>query len=747
MSGRRKLWIAAAGAAALAAVAAGIFVASRRPRFDMVATLASIADREGVWDNQWDQPNEKIASLSSMLKSEQDPARRFQLKREIARHYLYAGTAEGAIATLQGMQKELAGTIPAEAAEALRADLAFAWFRLGEVQNCSQHHNAESCLFPIQGKGVHAQRLGATESVKLYGELLSDPEIDEDNALLYRWLLNIGYMTLGQYPDQVPERWLIPPETFKSDFDIGRFPDIATERGIAEFGHAGGVILEDFDNDGHLDLMISHMGVRDQLEYFHNDGDGKFTRMTEQAGLKGIVGGLNLVQVDYDNDGCIDVFVPRGAWLHDHGQFPRSLLRNNCDGTFTDVTAQAGLLSFYPSQAATWADVDGDGRMDLFIGNEIDREHVQWPETARSFELYLNNGDGTFREVGARSGIQVEGMIKAAVWGDYDNDGRPDLFVSILGKPKRLFHNLGPDASGVPQFADVSARAGIREPIVSFTSWFFDYDNDGWQDIFVSGYSATLPDIVREALGQKDKAKGERPRLYHNNRDGTFTDVSREVGLDKLLLTMGANFGDLDNDGYLDFYLGTGAPPLTTLVPNRMFRNDRGRAFQDVTTSGGFGNLQKGHAVAFGDIDGSGNQDIVEEMGGVYPSDKFWTALYKNPGHGNHWVKLRLTGVKANRFAVGARLRIVATEEGKPREIFATVSSGGSFGASSLRPHIGLGKAAAIDLLEIRWPGSGTVQQFQGPLPADRTYEVREGEPIRPVDAGARAMARVPRKP
>jgi len=740
---RWKLAIGGAVAATLAAAA--VLYARRQPQFDMVATLASIADREGVWDNQWDQPNEKITSLSGTLKTERDPPRRFQLKREIARHYLYAGAAEGAIATLEGIQKEFSGTMPPEAAEAVKADLAFAWFRLGEVQNCSQHHNADSCLFPIQGKGVHAQRLGATEAVKLYGELLSDPKIEEDNALTYRWLLNIGYMTLGQYPDKVPKRWLIPPDAFKSDADVGRFQDVAAERGIAEFGHAGGVILEDFDNDGHLDLMISHMGVRDQLEYFHNDGDGRFIRMTDQAGLKGIVGGLNMVQVDYDNDGCIDVFIPRGAWLHDHGQFPRSLLRNNCDGTFTDVTAKAGLLSFYPSQAATWADIDGDGRMDLFIGNEIDREHVQWPETARNFELYLNNGDGTFREVGARSGIHVDGMIKAAVWGDYDNDGRPDLFVSILGKPKRLFRNLGPDASGVPQFADVSAKAGIAEPIVSFTCWFFDYDNDGWQDIFVTGYSATLPNIVREVLGQKDKAKGERPRLYHNNKDGTFTDVSREVGLDRLLLTMGANFGDLDNDGYLDFYLGTGAPPLTTLVPNRMFRNDRGRSFQDVTTSGGFGHLQKGHAVAFGDIDGSGNQDVVEEMGGVYPSDKFWTALYKNPGHGNHWVKLRLTGVKANRFAVGGRIRIVATEEGKAREIFSTVGSGGSFGASSLRPHIGLGKAAAIDLLEIRWPGSGTVQQFKGPFPADRIYEIREGEQMKAVEPGVKAAARATR--
>jgi len=302
---------------------------------------------------------------------------------------------------------------------------------------------------------------------------------------------------------------------------------------------------------------------------------------------------------------------------------------------------------------------------------------------------------------------------------------------------------MGTSKGGTPRFTDVTAQAGVAEPLVSFTTWFWDYNNDGWPDIFVTGYSASLPNLVREALGQKEQAQGERPRLYRNNKDGTFTDVSRAVGLDKLLLTMGANFGDLDNDGYLDFYCGTGQPDLTALVPNRMFRNDKGTAFQDVTTSGGFGHLQKGHAVAFGDVDNSGNQDVVEVMGGVYASDKFWTALYKNPGHGNHWVKLNLVGVKANRFGVGARLRLVLkTPDGAQREVFATVNSGGSFGASSLRPHLGLGQSSTIELLEVKWPGSGTVQTFRG-LAADHTYEIREDDAVaRTVTARATASAR-----
>ncbi len=741
-TGRRLVWGLAAVALAGAVASAAVWFTRPRDRFDMVANLKAIADREGVWDNQWDRAKEKIAALSAALSTTSDPPKRFQIEREIARHYLYDGSSEGAIAQLEQMQKEFGGSMPREAAEALEADLAFAWFRMGEVENCSSGHNAESCLFPIKGKGVHQKRLGATEAVKLYRELLADPATDAESALLYRWLLNIGYQTLGQYPDGVPEKWLIPPEAFQSDADVGHFRDVAAAIGVSEFGAAGGVILEDFDNDGHLDLMLSHMGIRDQISYFHNDGDGTFTRMTEQAGLAGITGGLNIVQADFDNDGCIDVFIPRGAWLHDHGKYPRSLLRNNCDGTFTDVTARAGLLSYHPSQAAVWADFDGDGWLDLFIGDEIDREHVDWPASAKDFELWLNNRDGTFREVGATSGIHAAGMIKAVAAGDYDGDGKPDLYVSILGKPNQLYRNLS--TPGSLRFEDVTARAGVAEPIVSFTCWFFDYDNDGWPDIFVSGYTATMPNVVREYLGDKAGAKGERPRLYHNNHDGTFTDVSRQVGIDQLILTMGANYGDLDNDGWLDFYLGTGAPALTTLVPNRMFRNDAGRRFEDVTTSGGFGNLQKGHAVAFGDIDGSGNQDVIEEMGGVYLSDRFWTSVYKNPGHpGNHWVKLRLTGVKANRFGVGGRIRLAVTgADGAKRDIYFTVGSGGSFGSSSLRPHIGLGTATAIDLLEIRWPGSGTVQRFEGPLAADRIYEIREDRTEAKVLDGLTAAAR-----
>ena len=717
----RRILYAAAALVVLGTAALALFWP--RTHFDMVKELARINAQQEPWDNPWNLQERKIGSLQAELRTERDPIRRLILQRELAQQYVAGNTAEPGIALLEKLIEEYGGKLPPRDIETLKGDLALAWFRLGEQQNCTWSPNADACIFPIKDEGIHKERRGAAEAAKRFAELLEHP-IDPDNALIFRWFLNLSHMVLGQWPAGVPKRWVIPAESFKSDYDVGLFRDVAVSRGVSVFGRAGGAILEDFDNDGHLDLMTSHMGIEEPVNYFRNNGDGTFTQMTEKARLKGITGGLNMMQADYDNDGCIDVFIPRGAWLHDKGQHPGSLLRNNCNGTFTDVTAKAGVLNYYPSQTAVWADFNGDGWLDLFVGHEIVRDKVKWPADTPNFRLYLNNRNGTFREMGAESGIVLNGFVKGAAADDYDNDGRPDLYVSIMGGPNRLFRNVGGG-----RFIDVTEKAGVAEPHMSFTTWFFDYNNDGWPDIFVSGYWATMPNIVREYLGDKANAKGDRPRLYRNNRDGTFTDVSREARLDSLLLTMGANFGDLDNDGWLDFYLGTGAAPLTNVVPHQMFRNAGGRYFQNVTTSGGFGHLQKGHAVAFGDVDGDGAQDVFEMIGGVFTADKFWSALFRNPGQNNRWIKLRLTGDKANRFAIGARLRLQVTEDGKQREIWSTVSSGGSFGAHSLRPHLGLGSAASVDFLEVRWPGSGLVQRFDGPIASNRTYEIREGKP------------------
>ena len=497
---------------------------------------------------------------------------------------------------------------------------------------------------------------------------------------------------------------------------------------------SGGVIMEDFDHDGFLDLMVSGSGLRSQLRYFHNNGDGTFTELTGAAGLTGLMGGLNLIQGDYNNDGWSDVLVLRGGWLGKDGRYPNSLLRNNGDNTFTDVTEEAGLLSFHPTQSAVWFDYNGDGWLDIFIANES----VPGSGEADPCELFRNNGDGTFTECAAENGVAVVDWIKAVVTGDFNNDGRPDIYLSSLRGPNRLLRNDGPaGADHSPRapwhFTDVAVAAGVTEPIKSFSCWFFDYDNDGWLDLFVTGYSITdAGDILADYLGIAP-ATAERARLYHNNRDGTFTDVTKPAGLYKILHAMGANFGDLDNDGWLDFYVGTGDPALGTLIPNRMFRNDGSGHFQDVTTSGGFGQLQKGHGIAFGDLNNDGTQDIYSHLGGALTGDHYPSQLFANPGHGNHWVKLKLEGVQSNRPALGARIKVVARTAAGEREIHRVVGSGGNFGASPLQQEIGLGQATEIVRVEIFWPKTGKTQVIRD-LTLDRCYAIREG------DGGAREI-------
>jgi hypothetical protein len=189
---------------------------------------------------------------------------------------------------------------------------------------------------------------------------------------------------------------------------------------------------------------------------------------------------------------------------------------------------------------------------------------------------------------------------------------------------------------------------------------------------------------------------------------------------------MAGNFGDLDNDGFLDMYLGTGTPDLSMLIPNRLLRNDAGQRYQEVTTSAHLGNIQKGHGIAFGDLDNDGDQDIYTSIGGAYEGDTYFNALYQNPGHGNDWLKLKLVGVKSNRAAIGARIKVtVATPSGR-RSIHKTVNSGATFGASPLRQEIGLGKTDRIEQVEIWWPASG-LRQNVTQLEKNRAYTIREG--------------------
>jgi hypothetical protein len=223
-------------------------------------------------------------------------------------------------------------------------------------------------------------------------------------------------------------------------------------------------------------------------------------------------------------------------------------------------------------------------------------------------------------------------------------------------------------------------------------------------------------------------AHAELPKLYRNMHDGTFKDVTADAHLDRVILAMGAGFGDLDNDGWLDVYLGTGDSTYQALLPNRMFRNDEGRSFQDVTTAGNFGHLQKGHGIAFADLRGTGFEDVFEEMGGAQPGDAFQSALYRNPGNANHSITLALEGVQSNRAAFGARVEVIVKQpNGKPRHIYRTVGFGSSFGGNPFRQHIGMGAATSATEIIVTWPATGIVDRARD-IPADKTYKLREGE-------------------
>ncbi len=582
--------------------------------------------------------------------------------------------------------------------------------RRGEVDNCLQAHNREMCLFPLSEAARHRIGDGARKALNHFSQYLERHPDD----LEVRWLLNVAAMTAGTYPDGVPEPLRIGPDTFASAVDLGRFWDVAGPAGVAYSDNAGGIAIDDFDGDGLLDLMVSSEDNCEPLRFFRNRGDGTFAQIIEAAGLDTQLGGLNITQVDYNNDGRRDLFVMRGGW---ETAIRDSLLRNKPapDGgvEFEDVTVRAGLGGpGHRTHTATWADYDGDGWLDLFLGHEF------------SFsQLFRNQGDGTFEDVTLQAGLRFRSFTKGATWGDIDGNGRPDLYVSNFGERNLLFVNRG---NG--RFDEMAVERGVSEPTYSFPTWFWDYDNDGWQDILVVTFLQTVDEVAREYLGLPPQ--GETLRIYRNKGNGYFEDTTEALGMARMIPTMGANFGDLNNDGYLDFYLGTGAPSYGLLVPNRMFLNQEGRKFVDVTTSTGTGHLQKGHGISFADLDNDGDQDIFANMGGAFPGDKYPSALFENPGHGNDWIAIELVGTRSNRAGIGARIRVVLDENGEESQRVRWVTSGGSFGASPLMQHIGLGPNARILRLEIDWPAglgnTGSLRQVVRDVPTNSFIVITE---------------------
>ncbi len=499
----------------------------------------------------------------------------------------------------------------------------------------------------------------------------------------------------------------------------------------------GGVAIFDYNGDGRPDIFLTNGASiatlkKDSPKYrnhlFRNDGHGVFTDVTDQAGLAGTGYDMGVAVADYDNDGHPDLFV---AGLH-HS----TLYHNNGDGTFTDVKAKSGLDAslnrpdpqFGPFWAITavWVDVNNDGLLDLFVAN-----YLQWEYSDKALcefkgftdychprfykgqpnQLFLNNGDGTFKDVSKEWGLRDHvGKAMGVGMADYDLDGRPDLFVTNDASYNALFHNLG------NKFEEVAFDVGVAlsedgQFVSGMGVDFRDYNNDGF------------PDIVFAALPTQTFP------IFQNTGKGEFREVTTPSGMRSLSRTLsgfGVGFYDFDNDGWKDLFVTGGhveahdTPGQPVDRYNSVFRNQGASGtFQVLTEEAGFDASPKARhrGCAFGDLDGDGRVDIVVSALGRKP--EIW--MNRSP-NSNHWLDISLRGTKSNRDGIGARIQVVSKTAGKQYN-HMTTSVG--YASSSYGPvHFGLGPDSTADSVEIHWP-SGIVQTLRN-VPANQVLAVIE---------------------
>lgn len=539
------------------------------------------------------------------------------------------------------------------------------------------------------------------------------------NNRVDQWLLKIAMDQLtGQRPP-IPETYVFPART-KADArgdPLIEFKDIAPELGVNRFDGNGTVAWTDIDVDGKLDLLLAGSGTF--MAAFRNEG-GKFREVTKEAGLANVPSGYSLNAVDYDNDGRLDLYISYNGW---NGPMKNRMFRN-VGGRFEDVTDKSGAGDGGDGFVSVWGDLDNDGWIDFVVANGVLKD-------GSTPQVYRNNGDGTFTNMTLKANINeppTHGAIGVAL-GDYDRDGDLDILINGLNNsPNRLYRN-----DGKWKFTEVSAQAGVVQPPHNgFVCFFFDYNNDGWPDILTTSLAPwdAVVDGLRRDYKPPSKAAvhPDVVRLFRNNRNGTFTDVTLEAGLATPMGVMGAGVADIDNDGNIDIYFGTGDPQLSRLEPNRLFRNNGDGTFSDVTLLTGFARPgNKGHGVTFIDFDEDGDLEIYAQLGGHYQGDHAYNAFYRNlKGNGNHWLQLDLTGTKSNRFAIGAQVEIKSGS----RTLLREVKGSEGFGATGpYRVHFGLGQATSIESMTVVWP-SGLRQTFES-IAADHIYTLTEGSSLK----------------
>jgi enediyne biosynthesis protein E4 len=502
-----------------------------------------------------------------------------------------------------------------------------------------------------------------------------------------------------------------------------------------------GCAFLDFDNDGWMDIFLVNSGPSDfwkppkpvRNALYKNNRDGTFTDVTEKAGVKGEYFGMGVAVGDYDNDGWPDLFVTAyGKCI---------LYQNNHDGTFSDVTEKAGVATAGFTTSAVWFDYDNDGKLDLFVCNFVEYDAVRKLECGnnqigrnyycvpRVFNpttsfLYHNNGDGTFTDVTKGTAIaRALGKGLGVVATDMNNDGRMDLFVSNDTVQNFLFVNRGPGANGRWKWDEIALQAGVGfsesgRPRSGMGVDAADVDDTGWEDLFVAN-------VDHEFFS-----------VYHNNKDETFRDVAQEDDVahaTRLLSGWGLKYFDYDNDGKIDLFLANGHPDdmidsysmqVRYKEPMLLFHQNDDRKLHNVSAGAGpaFHRVFAARGLAVGDYDNDGAVDVLVGVNGGAP-----VLLKNNAAKGNNWLGLKLEGTTSNRDAIGAR--VVWTAAGKKRSRLK--NNGGSYLSShDPRMVLGIGNAARIDELEIRWPGPSTrVDKFTN-LQPNRYIRIREGGEI-----------------
>ena len=430
--------------------------------------------------------------------------------------------------------------------------------------------------------------------------------------------------------------WRCGPASAKATVE---YEEISARIGLDKTSGGRGIAVFDYDNDGRLDVAIAcaHGG----LSLYRNNGDGTFTDVSIDSGLYRGTNGFGIAAGDYENSGYPGLAVCRAGFFGGMVE----LWRNNGDGTFTDVSVASGVSCWGPSFTCSWCDYDCDGRLDLFvctnIGGLFDRREPH--------KLFHNNGDGTFTEVAAQAGIVSRWPAIGHSWGDYDNDGYPDLFLSnAIGEPQ-LFHNNGDGT-----FTDVSAQAGPRVA------------GDGVQCAILRYRQRRLARHRSSTPGARTATRSipcrpARPRRTATPRASTATTATahlpssaRELGLTECWGSMSGNAADLNNDGYLDLALGNGGPLMDRVEPLVIYEND-GERFRNVTFSAGLPPTGKGHGINCADLFGDGRQIILSATGGAFPGDLLTMSVFAPKRRPGNYLAVLLTGTTKQSRRASAR--------------------------------------------------------------------------------------------